>query len=233
MTITLYAYNTADTDYKRRGELLLSIGDSLEEIRDDLIWEGEGRELALDGEWYDWMYASQQYDEEYFTEDPRGIPSEIREATTELLRELAAKVWGVHPNHVAMCEVESLKVVSAPTLVATAHHLGMEMKELAEELGIGRDTVRAWATARWETPPWLRDELDKLIAEQNKAVEWVASRYSGEGAVRPGYPNQDDTWEDWMYVFNGYLGAAHIPEHPIGWVKRVMQRVTIEKRIVL
>lgn len=233
MTITLYAYNTADTDYKRRGELLLSIGDSLEEIRDDLIWEGEGRELALDGEWYDWMYASQQYDEEYFTEDPRGIPSEIREATTELLRELAAKVWGVHPNHVAMCEVESLKVVSAPTLVATAHHLGMEMKELAEELGIGRDTVRAWATARWETPPWLRDELDKLIAEQNKAVEWVASRYSGEGAVRPGYPNQDDTWEDWMYVFNGYLGAAHIPERPIGWVKRVMQRVTIEKRIVL
>ena len=233
MTITLYAYNTADTDYKRRGELLLSIGDSLEEIRDDLIWEGEGRELALDGEWYDWMYASQQYDEEYFTEDPRGIPSEIREATTELLRELAAKVWGVHPNHVAMCEVESLKGVSAPTLVATAHHLGMEMKELAEELGLGRDTVRAWATARRETPPWLRDELDKLIAEQNKAVEWVASRCSGEGAVRPGYPNQDDTWEDWMYVFNGYLGAAHIPERPIGWVKRVMQRVTIEKRIVL
>ena len=231
MPITLYAYNTADADYKRRGELLLSIGDTLEDIRDDLIWEGEGRELNLNDEWYDWMYESGQYDKEYFIEDPRGIPAEIREVTTELLRELAAKVWGVHPNHVAMCEVESLKLVSAPTLVATAHHLGMEMKELAEALDVGRDTMRAWATARRDTPPWLRDELNKLITEQDKAVEWVSSR--GEGIVRPGYPNQDDTWEEWRYVFNGYLGAAHIPARPIGWVKRVMQRVTLEKGIVL
>lgn len=233
MTITLYAYNTAAMDPKQRGELLLSIGDTPEEIRDDLIWEGEGRELTLEDEWYDWMYESGHYDEEYFTEDPRGIPAEIREVTTEFLRELAAKVWGVHPNHVSMCEVESLKVVSASTLVATAHHLGMEMKELAEALDVGRDTMRAWATARRDTPPWLRDELNKLITEQDKAVEWVSSRYSGEGIVRPGYPNQDDTWEEWRYVFNGYLGAAHIPARPIGWVKRVMQRVTLEKGIVL
>lgn len=132
-----------------------------------------------------------------------------------------------------MCEVESLKIVSAPTLVATAHHLGMEVKELAEAIGVRHDTMRAWATARRDTPPWLRDELNKLIAEQDKAVAWVASRYSGEGAVRPGYPEQDDTWEDWMYVFNGYLGTEHIPERPVGWVKRVMQRVTVEKGIVL
>lgn len=233
MTITLYAYNTAANNPKQRGELLLSIGDSLEEIRDDLIWEGEGRELSLDSEWYDWMYASGQYDENYFKEDPRGIPTEIREATVELLRKLAATVWGVHPNHVTMCEVESLKIVSAPTLVATAHHLGMEIKELAEALSVGYDTMRAWATARRDTPPWLRDELNKLITEQDKAVEWVSSRYSGEGDVRPGYPEQDDTWEEWRYVFNGYLGAAHIPTRPIGWVKRVMQRVTLEKGIVL
>ena len=233
MTITLYAYNTADTDYKRRGELLLSIGDSPEEIRDDLIWEGEGRELTLDDEWYDWMYESGQYDEDYFMEDPRGIPAEIREATTELLRKLAAKVWGVHPNHVTMCEVDNLKLVSAPTLVATAHHLGMEMKELAEALDVGRDTMRAWATARRETPPWLRDELDNLITEQDKAVAWVASRYSGEEAVQLGYPESEDTWEDWRYAFNGYLGTEHIPERPIGWAKRVMQRVTVEKGIVL
>lgn len=233
MAIALYSYNTADADPKQRGELLLSIGDTLEDIRDDLIWEGEGRELNLNDEWYDWMYISGQYDEEYFIEDPRGIPTEIREATVELLRKLAGKVWGVHPNHVTMCEVKSLKIVSAPTLVATAHHLGMEIKELAEALSVGYDTVRAWATARRETPPWLRDELDKLITEQNKAVEWVASRHSGENAVQPGYPNQDDTWEDWRYVFNGYLGTVHIPTRPIGWVKRVMQRVTIEKGIVL
>lgn len=233
MPTALYAYNTAAMDPKQRGELLLSIGDTAEDIRDDLIWEGEGRELNLNDEWYDWMYESGQYDEEYFTEDPRGIPTEIREATTELLRKLAAKVWGVHPNHVAMCEVESLKVVSAPTLVATAHHLGMEIKELAEALSVGYDTMRTWATARRDTPPWLRDELSKLITEQDKAVAWVASRYSGEGAVQPGYPEQDDIWEDWRYVFNGYLGAAHIPERPIGWVKRVMQRVTLEKGIVL
>lgn len=233
MTIALYAYNTAAMDPKQRGELLLSIGDTAEDIRDDLIWEGEGRELALDEEWYDWMYASGQYDKDYFIEDPRGIPAEIREATTELLRKLAAKVWGVHPNHVAMCEVDSLKLVSAPTLVATAHHLGMEVKELAEALSVGYDTMRAWVTARRDTPPWLRDELDKLITEQNKAVDWVASRYSGEGIVRPGYPEQGDTWEDWRYAFNGYLGATHIPARPIGWVKRVMQRVTLEKGIVL
>lgn len=233
MPTALYAYNTADADPKQRGELLLSIGDTLEEIRDDLIWEGEGRELNLNDEWYDWMYASGQYDEEYFTEDPRGIPSEIREATTELLRELAATVWGVHPNHVTMCEVESLKIVSASTLVATAHHLGMEVKELAEAIGVRYDTMRAWTSARRETPPWLRDELDKIITEQDKAVDWVARQCSGDGAVRPGYPNQDDTWEDWRYVFNGYLGAAHIPTRPIGWVKRVMQRVTLEKGIML
>ena len=147
MTIALYAYNTAAAGPDQRGELLLSIGDTAEDIRDDLIWEGEGRELNLNDEWYDWMYASGQYDEEYFTEDPRGVPTEIREVTTELLRELAAKVWGVHPNHVSMCEVESLKIVSAPTLVATAHHLGMEVKELAEALSVGYDTMRAWATA--------------------------------------------------------------------------------------
>lgn len=233
MTITLYSYNTAAADPKKRGELLLSIGDSPEEIRDDLIWEGEGRELNLNDEWYDWMYVSQQYDEDYFREDPRGIPTEIREATVELLRKLAGKVWGVHPNHVTMCEVESLKIVSAPTLVATAHHLGMEIKEIAKALSVSYDTMRAWATARRETPPWLRDELDKLITEQNKAVDWVASRHSGESAVRPGYPDQDDTWEDWRYVFNGYLGTEHIPERPVGWVKRVMQRVAVEKGIVL
>ena len=233
MTIVFYAYNTAAADPDQRGELLLSIGDTLEDVRDDLIWEGEGRELNLSDEWYDWMYASKQYDEEYFIEDPRGIPAEIREATTEILRELAAKVWGVHTNHVAMCEIESLKIVSAPTLVATAHYLGMEIKELAEALDVRRDTMRAWATARRDTPPWLRDELNKLISEQDKAVEWVSSRYSGEWDVRPGYPNQDDTWEDWMYVFNGYLGTTHIPARPIGWVKRVMQRVTVEKGIVL
>lgn len=233
MTIALYAYNTAAAGPDQRGELLLSIGDTAEDIRDDLIWEGEGRELNLNDEWYDWMYASGQYGEEYFTEDPRGIPTEIREATTELLRELAAKVWGLHPNHVSMCEVDSLKLVSAPTLVATAHHLGMEIKEIAKALSVSYDTMRAWVTARRETPPWLRDELDKIITDQDKAVAWVASRYSGGGAVRPGYPEQDDTWGDWRYVFNGYLGAAHIPERPIGWVKRVMQRVTLEKGIVL
>jgi len=48
----------------------------------------------------------------------------------------------------------------------TAKALGMTQKELAERIGVNKDTVGNWARGAVETPKWAKKLFELLIIEQ-------------------------------------------------------------------
>lgn len=103
--------------------------------------------------------------------------------------------------------------ISRGDLKAAQFALSITPPEYARMLNIRDRTISAWIQGRWPIPPGVGDEVDKLLAEQDEAVKFIADEYERGREI--------------------IYDEIYFEDKPQGWNRRVLQRAMTEYGVEL
>lgn len=130
----------------------------LDEATDLLVRDADGRSRDLSADWWPELYWESP---DSFDLDDGEEPPVRRDATSESVARLAAKVWDVPVKHVSVAE----EVFDQAVLRRARAAMGASQGKMADRFGVNQATWGRWESGRSRCPAGVAGELEQVVGE--------------------------------------------------------------------